>query len=112
VNWGTAGHIAVAWLITMPAAGAVGMVAAVAVTYGGNLGVIATAVVTLAVAAVIVALSRRNPVNAHNVNASKVVLVHRMAPATAGAANTGAQGDGTASVAEGEGSGKEKGDGR
>jgi PiT family inorganic phosphate transporter len=68
VRWGTAGRMALAWLVTLPAAGAVGGLAASAVVFGGTPGTILIILAALAVAAVIVVLSRRNPVDAQNVN--------------------------------------------
>jgi len=67
VQWGVAGQIAVAWLLTLPAAAAVGAVAAwVAST--GTVGTVIVAVVLVGMAAGIYALSRRRPVTADNVN--------------------------------------------
>ncbi|WP_037915024.1 inorganic phosphate transporter [Actinacidiphila yeochonensis] len=68
VRWGVAGQIALAWLVTLPAAAAVGAVAASAVVHGGTLGTVLIAVAAMVVATVIVLLSRRNPVDARNVN--------------------------------------------
>ncbi|WP_435134426.1 anion permease [Actinacidiphila sp. bgisy144] len=68
VRWGTAGQMALAWLVTLPAAAAVGAVAASAVVHGGTLGTVLIALAAVVVAAVIVLLSRRNPVDAKNVN--------------------------------------------
>ncbi|WP_329538090.1 inorganic phosphate transporter (plasmid) [Streptomyces sp. NBC_01450] len=73
VRWGTAGRMAVAWLVTLPSAGLVGAVAAVGVTQGGNLGIAVVSLCALAVAAVIVVLAQRNPVTARNVNEAKTV---------------------------------------
>lgn len=75
VRWGTAGHMALAWLVTLPSAGLVGALAAVGVTHGGDLGVVLVALCALAVAAVIFVLSRRSPVTARNVNEPKPVKV-------------------------------------
>jgi PiT family inorganic phosphate transporter len=63
VRWSTAGRMAVAWLVTLPMAGAVGAVAAGVVVHGGTFGTI-----LIAVAGGIYLASRRNPVHAHNVN--------------------------------------------
>ncbi|MFC4035602.1 anion permease [Streptomyces polygonati] len=68
VRWGTAGRMALAWLVTLPAAAVVGALAAGAVVHGGTLGTVLIALAALAVAVVIVALSRRNPVHSENVN--------------------------------------------
>jgi PiT family inorganic phosphate transporter len=67
VEWGVARRMAVAWLLTLPAAAAVGAVAAqVAAT--GPVGTALVAVVAVALATGIVGLSRRRPVTAANVN--------------------------------------------
>lgn len=67
VQWGVAGQMAIAWLLTLPAAAAVGAVAAW-VSGTGTVGTIIVAVVLVAIAGGIYAASRRNPVGAHNVN--------------------------------------------
>lgn len=66
-RWSVAGQMALAWLLTLPAAAAVGAVAA-AVAVRGTLGVVVLGLVALAVAVAIYALSRRQPVTANNVN--------------------------------------------
>ncbi|MDT7579723.1 MAG: inorganic phosphate transporter, PiT family [Pseudonocardiales bacterium] len=67
VQWGVAGQMALAWLLTLPAAAAVGAAAAwLAGT--GTVGTVVVALVLIAAAAGIYAASRRNPINAHNVN--------------------------------------------
>ncbi|MFI9174977.1 anion permease [Streptomyces lincolnensis] len=81
VRWGIAGKMVVAWLITLPAAALVGGVSASVVVNGGDLGTIVVALVGAAVAAGIVALSRRNPVSAHNVNDAHEVAVRATTPA-------------------------------
>ncbi|MFE2432529.1 anion permease [Streptomyces sp. NPDC059373] len=68
VRWSTAGRMAVAWLVTLPMAGAVGAVAAGVVVHGGTFGTILIAVAAIAVAVGIYLGSRRSPVHAHNVN--------------------------------------------
>ncbi|MFI6345703.1 anion permease [Streptomyces sp. NPDC050560] len=83
VRWGTAGRMAAAWCITLPAAAAVGAVAAGVVVHGGTPGVVAVLLVTLAVAAFIVYMSRRNPVHSGNVNEAHTVPV-RSTPTGAG----------------------------
>ncbi len=67
VRWGIAGRIAVSWVLTLPAAAAVGGVAAW-VAGQGNLGVALVAGVALAAAVGFYLLSRRRPVNRRNVN--------------------------------------------
>jgi PiT family inorganic phosphate transporter len=67
VRWGVAGQMALAWLLTLPAAAAVGAVAAwVAGT--GTVGTVLVALVALAIGIGIYAASRRRPVTADNVN--------------------------------------------
>jgi PiT family inorganic phosphate transporter len=74
VRWSTAGRIAMGWLITIPAAGLVGALAAwVALT--GTVGVIADAVVAVGAIAFIFLYSRRNHVDAHNVHQEPTELV-------------------------------------
>lgn len=66
VRWRTAGRIGIGWLMTLPAAGGVGAVAAL-VAHLGVAGVIIDAVVGVAVIAGIFLWSRRNEVSHHNV---------------------------------------------
>jgi inorganic phosphate transporter, PiT family len=74
VNWGVAGKMLIAWLVTFPAAGIVGACAcAVAkISLAGTIGV---GVAALVIAGIIFRLSRRNPVNSLNVNDSHEVKV-------------------------------------
>jgi PiT family inorganic phosphate transporter len=81
VRWGVAGRMAVAWLLTLPAAAAVGALAA-SVATKGTAGVVAAGLVGLAVAAAIYVASRSNPVHAGNVNEAPSV---RLTPASASA---------------------------
>ena len=67
VRWGVAGQMATAWILTLPAAAIVGGVAGYAASTG-TLGTVVVAVVLVAVAAGIFAVSRRQPVTADNVN--------------------------------------------
>jgi len=67
VQWSVAGRMALAWLMTLPAAAIVGAVAAW-VAGSGTAGTIIVAIAALAIAAAIFAANRRNAVNAHNVN--------------------------------------------
>jgi PiT family inorganic phosphate transporter len=59
--------MALAWLFTLPAAAVVGGVSA-AVARQGTAGIAVICVAAVAVATAIYALSRRNPVDARNVN--------------------------------------------
>ncbi|MGW7610668.1 anion permease [Streptomyces sp. NPDC054766] len=86
VRWGTAGRMAVAWLVTLPAAALVGGVSASVVKHGGTFGTVVIALVAVAVASFIVAASRRNPVHASNVNDHHEVTVRTATPAGVGTA--------------------------
>jgi PiT family inorganic phosphate transporter len=66
VRWGTAGRIGVGWLLTLPAAGAVGAIAAF-VALLGPIGIIIDTVVGVAVILAIFLRSRRDEVSHHNV---------------------------------------------
>jgi PiT family inorganic phosphate transporter len=67
VQWGVAGQMAIAWLLTLPAAAAVGAVAAWAAG-AGTVGTIIVVLVAIAIGGGIYAASRRRPVTADNVN--------------------------------------------
>ena len=67
VRWGVAGQMAIAWLLTLPAAAAAGAVAGW-VANTGPVGTVIVFVVALAIAVGIYAASRRRPVTADNVN--------------------------------------------
>ncbi|MGH3861014.1 inorganic phosphate transporter [Actinokineospora sp.] len=67
VQWGTAGRMILAWVVTLPAAGLAGAFAGV-VAESGTFGTIVVAVVGLAFGLVIYIRSRRDVVGAHNVN--------------------------------------------
>jgi inorganic phosphate transporter, PiT family len=67
VRWGIAGRIVLAWSVTLPSAAVVGAAASwLAAT--GTYGVIVVALTGMALASGIYAASRRNVVNAGNVN--------------------------------------------
>ncbi|WP_405720012.1 inorganic phosphate transporter [Streptomyces sp. NBC_01537] len=83
VRWGTAGRMAVAWLVTLPSAAAVGAVSAGVVVHGGTFGTVLIAVAALAAATAIYLASRRNPVHAGNVNDHHEVAM-RPQPAAVG----------------------------
>jgi PiT family inorganic phosphate transporter len=69
VHWRLVGNVALAWVITLPAAGLAGAVAYFfAHLIGGTFGVIVLAFVAAAYLAFIFRLSRRNVVNSINVN--------------------------------------------
>jgi PiT family inorganic phosphate transporter len=67
VRWGVAGQMAAAWLLTLPAAAAVGAVAAW-VSGTGTAGTVIVALVAVAIGIGIYAASKRRPVTADNVN--------------------------------------------
>jgi PiT family inorganic phosphate transporter len=83
VRWGTAGRMAVAWLVTLPSAAAVGAVSAGVVVHGGTFGTVLIALAAIAAATAIYLASRRNPVHAGNVNDHHEVAM-RPQPAAAG----------------------------
>ncbi len=66
VRWGVAGRMAVAWMLTLPAAGIVGAVAGKVASLG-TAGVVVVAVVAVLVSLVIWLLSRREPVRPEHV---------------------------------------------
>ncbi|MFV0318762.1 MAG: anion permease [Microbacterium sp.] len=66
VRWRTVGRIAIGWLLTLPAAGAVGGAAALLVVWFGTWGVLVDAVIALAVIVGLFLRSRRNRVDASN----------------------------------------------
>ncbi|MDT0183156.1 anion permease [Microbacterium sp. ARD31] len=66
VRWRTAGRIVVGWVLTLPAAGAVGGLAALVVVWLGSWGVLIDAVLAVIIILAIFLRSRRNAVNAAN----------------------------------------------
>jgi len=66
VRWRTAGRIAIGWLLTLPAAGAVGAFAALFVMWFQNWGVLIDAVIALVVIVGLFLRSRKNAVNSAN----------------------------------------------
>jgi PiT family inorganic phosphate transporter len=79
VRWSTAGRMVVAWAITLPAAAAVGALAASVVVHGGTFGTVVIALVAAALGGLIVLAARRNPVHASNVNDAPTVTVRQAA---------------------------------
>ncbi|MEV0407903.1 inorganic phosphate transporter [Actinoallomurus sp. NPDC050550] len=74
VRWSVAGRMVLAWVFTLPAAAAVGGVAA-AVAEQGTVGISVVFIAAVAVAVAIYAISRRNPVHAGNVNEQRTTTV-------------------------------------
>lgn len=66
VRWRTAGRIAIGWLLTLPAAAAVGALAALLVVWWGNWGVAIDAVLAVAIIVGLYLRSRRNAVTSEN----------------------------------------------
>lgn len=75
VNWGVAGKMLIAWLVTFPAAGIVGALAC-ALAKTSVWGTVAVAFIACVVAFIIWRLSRRNPINSANVNERADVKVN------------------------------------
>ncbi|MFG3293681.1 anion permease [Streptomyces sp. NPDC048179] len=86
VRWGVAGRMVAAWVITLPCAALVGGVSAAAVKHGGNFGTVVVALVGAALATGIVLLSRRNPIDAKNVNDGHEVAIRTTPPSNVGTA--------------------------
>ena len=86
VRWGVACRMAIAWMVTLPAAALVGGLAASVVQNGGDLGTAVVALVGAALAGGIVIISRRNPVHARNVNDAHKVTIRTEPPAKVGTA--------------------------
>ncbi|MFC8680821.1 anion permease [Microbacterium ureisolvens] len=87
VRWRTAGRIMVGWVLTLPAAGAVGALAALVVTWLGFWGIIIDAVLATVVILAIFLRSRRNEVTAANAmsevaESGRAVKVKRNPPPT------------------------------
>ena len=87
VRWRTVGRIAVGWLLTLPAAGAVGAVAALVVVWLGGWGILIDAILATAVILGLFLRSRRTAVNAGNAmsevaESGRAVKVKRNPPPT------------------------------
>lgn len=80
VNWGIAGRMLIAWLVTFPASGIIAA-AACAVAKISLAGTIIVAVAAALAAFAIFRLSRRNPVTSGNVNESAEVKLNLQAAA-------------------------------
>lgn len=66
VRWRTVGRIAIGWVLTLPAAGFVGALAALVVVWFGTWGVMVDAVIALVIIVGLFLRSRRNVVDAGN----------------------------------------------
>ncbi|UNK69556.1 inorganic phosphate transporter [Microbacterium sp. H1-D42] len=66
VRWKTVGRIGIGWLLTLPAAGAVGGLAALLVVKFGNIGVLIDAIAAVVIIVGLFMYSRRDAVNASN----------------------------------------------
>lgn len=75
VNWGVAGKMLIAWVVTFPAAGIVGALAC-ALAKTSVWGTVAVGFIACAVAFIIWRMSRRNPINSANVNERADVKVN------------------------------------
>ncbi|MFE1645487.1 anion permease [Microbacterium sp. P01] len=87
VRWKTVGRIAVGWLLTLPASGAVGAVAALIVVWGGTWGILIDAVLAVAVILFLFRRSRRDKVDASNAmsevaDSGRAIKVTRNPPPT------------------------------
>ncbi|WP_405372537.1 MULTISPECIES: anion permease [unclassified Microbacterium] len=88
VRWGTVGRIMIGWVLTLPAAGAVGAAAALLVVWFGQLvGVLIGAVIAVIVVLAIFLRSRRNEVTSANAmsevaDSGRAVKVKRNPPPT------------------------------
>jgi PiT family inorganic phosphate transporter len=87
VRWRTVGRIVVGWLLTLPASGAVGALAALMVVWLGGWGIAIDAVLAVLVVVALFMRSRRTEVNAANAmsevaSSGKAVKVKRNPPPT------------------------------
>lgn len=85
VNWGVAGRMVIAWLVTFPAAGLIGAFTCLFTKFG-TAGTVFIVLAALVAGFVIFRLSRRNPVNAMNVNDRSDVKLNADSDMTAQAA--------------------------
>jgi PiT family inorganic phosphate transporter len=75
VRWGTTRRMLYAWLLTLPAAGLVGGIAA-SIALTGTIGVVVVFAALIAGSIAIWAISRRAPVSSGNVNDSRDVVIN------------------------------------
>lgn len=110
VRWSKAGQIVTGWFLTLPAAGLVGAISAY-ITMMGPFGLLADALITLAVIVGIFSVSRRNRIGHHNVlseveGASEVIASPRQVRAAASKAAKAAKAAKSSSKSETNGKGK------
>jgi PiT family inorganic phosphate transporter len=74
VRWGVAGRMAIAWLVTLPAAGLIGAGSQALAAGAGSFGTATVALATVAICGAFFLASRRKPVSADNVNAELPTL--------------------------------------
>jgi PiT family inorganic phosphate transporter len=72
VRWSKAGQMFVGWMLTFPAAALVGGLSALLTKFGGDIGLILDAIITVGVIIAIFQISNRNKVGHHNVLDSEV----------------------------------------
>jgi PiT family inorganic phosphate transporter len=87
VRWRTAGRIMIGWLLTLPAAGAVGAAAALLVVWLGMWGILIDAILAVVIVLGLYLRSRKNAVNAGNAmsevaESGRAVKVKRNPPPT------------------------------
>ncbi|WP_137846047.1 inorganic phosphate transporter [Microbacterium sp. 2FI] len=66
VRWRTVGRIMIGWILTLPAAGGVGALAAAVIVWLGGWGIIIDTIIAVAIVTALFLRSRRNEVNASN----------------------------------------------
>ena len=87
VRWNVAGRMAIAWVVTLPAAGLMGAISYyIAHVIGGTGGILVVLALLIAVSGFIYARSRETRVSPDNVNSDWTGSVAPSAPATAGRA--------------------------
>jgi len=72
VRWSKAGQMFVGWMLTFPAAAMVGGLSALLTKFGGDVGLILDAIITVGVIIAIFQISNRNKIGHHNVLDSEV----------------------------------------
>jgi PiT family inorganic phosphate transporter len=80
VKWSVAGRMVIGWILTLPAAAGVAACIALIVTNGGNTSVVLVALAAAVMLAGVFYISRKNPVNHHNVNDDPTELITSVTP--------------------------------